>query len=135
MAFPGAIMCMGPSNKRWFHLGGNLGMFMLLLIIADCLVSSTIGGLVYPVEGDDVNILWMAASGAILLLGLFFILSLVPLAHQRAYSAICFMVVVGAQMYGLIPPIRDGMEWLLPAMAFKFFICHGPRHEPYRYES
>jgi nucleoside-diphosphate-sugar epimerase len=130
---PGAVMSIGPSNKRWFHLGGNLGMFMLLLIICDTCLSVTIAGLVFPVK-EDVAVLWIAVSGAILLLGLFIILFLVPLAHQRAYGVMCFFTVAGAQMLAVIPPIQHGMEWLLPLMAFKFFICHGPRHEPYKYE-
>jgi hypothetical protein len=51
------------------------------------------------------------------------------------YGVICFFAVILAQMNGLIPPIQPGMEWLLPALAFKFFIAHGPRHEPYRFDA
>ena len=131
---PGAVMSIGPSSKRWFHLGGNLGMFMLVLIVLDISLSVLIGGLVFP-EKEKIAVLWIAVSGAILLLGLFIILFLVPLAHQRAYGVMCFFTVTAAQWLGMVPPIQAGMEWLLPTMAFKFFICHGPRHEPYRYES
>jgi len=131
---PGAVVSIGPSNKRWFHLGGNLGMFMLLLIICDCLLSVFIAGLAYPVK-EEVAILWMGVTGALLLLGLFIILFLVPLAHQRMYAVMCFFAVVFAQVYGWLPPIQPGMEWLLPVMAFKFFISHGPRHEPYKYDA
>ena len=131
---PGAVMSIGPSSKRWFHLGGQIGMFMMLLILCDCFICVTLTGLAFPVK-EEVAFLWMGWAGAILLLGLFIILFLVPLAHQRMYGAICFLIVVAVQMHGLLPPIQAGMEWLLPMMAFKFFVCHGPRHEPYKYEA
>jgi len=128
---PATVMSTSPSCKRWFHNGGNLGLFMLFLMILDIIVSCTIAGWNF---GEKTGIIWIFLSGALLMLGLFIIVFLVPLAHQRAYSTICLLVAVGAHWVGLLPSLNEGMDWLFPLMALKFFICHGPRHEPYKYD-
>ena len=121
----GCVVAIGPSSKRWVHLGGRLGMYMFGMICADMTLTVILFGLIFA------SMEWTLVAGVGLALGLLLIVCVVPLRHQRSYAVICLLIMLGAQFGGLVPPVKRGMEWALPVLAIKFFICHGPRHEPY----
>lgn len=130
---PGAIISIGPTNKRWFHLGGNLGVFLTIVIFLDLCFSVLIVALFFPENmTEEINWKWMVIGGGSLIFALIMVIFLVPLAHQRSYSVILFFFMIGLQYFQYIP-LMKGLEWILPVMAMKFLISHGPRHEPYKF--
>lgn len=127
----GTVLSIGPSNKRWFYLGGQLGIFFFMMMVMDLLITTALAALLFPPHGEPVALVWFVLACGSVLFGLFVIIFLVPLAQQRSYSVICFLLVCSLQYLHVLPSLREGMEWLLPVVAMKFLVSNGPRHEPY----
>lgn len=124
----GAVMSMTGTNKKWFHQGGRLGSFFFWMMMIDIVLSVQILGAFFTASPYFV---W--CTMLVLVLGLLFLLKVCPLAYQRSYSIILFLGVLVAQYFHVYPELQPGMDWAVTIMILKFFVCHGPRHEPYKY--
>lgn len=120
-----AVASIGPSSKRWFHLGGQLGMYMLILMFFDLVLS------LLMFQAMFAGVEWGLVVGMMLTSSMLVLTVVVPLSQQRSYSVMICLAFGAAAFLECLPPVRSGMEWFLLLTVFKFLVCHSPRHEPY----
>ncbi|KAH9257765.1 hypothetical protein BASA81_004231 [Batrachochytrium salamandrivorans] len=122
----GSVISIGPNSKRWFHMGGQLGMYMLVVMFLDL-----VGSLVLFEVMFTTSMEWSLMVGLVLASAMLILTVVVPLSQQRSYAILMCLLFGSATFLDLLPPVRPGMEWFLPLSVLKFLVCHSPRHEPY----
>lgn len=122
----GSVISIGPNSKRWFHMGGQLGMYMLGVMFLDLVASLVLFEVMFTTSME-----WSLMVGLVLASAMLILTVVVPLSQQRSYSILMCLLFGSATFLDLLPPVRPGMEWFLPLFVLKFLVCHSPRHEPY----
>lgn len=130
----GAIQTTSATSKRHFHFGGKLSDALFIVILFEALIQCCLIGWIYIEDSLDMQ-RYIIATNILLLGGIYFLNKCVSLTVQRSYSVILFFIVM--YVYDALIKVNhvpkiEGMEKIFPILVFKHFICHVPRHEPYK---